>query len=234
MRLTNVARKNLHLTASGIKQFLSQTHIESYQQKLVDILAGEHPPAEPIFVEGSNDTTHLSVMDSLGNVASITTSAGEGAGFMLGDTGVAMNNILGEIDLHPDGFHKATPGKRLQTMMSPIVALKGSKPILVLGSGGSNRLRSGIIQVLSNIFDFNLPLTEAVNLSRVHFQEGIVQVEGGIPADISAELSQYGYEVNMWADKSMYFGGVHSVSNIGGTWIAVGDSRRSGHGAIVT
>ena len=57
-------------------------------------------------------TTHVSVSDGDGNVASMTTSNGESSGYLVPGTGVMLNNMLGEDDLHPEGFHAASPGER--------------------------------------------------------------------------------------------------------------------------
>jgi len=228
-RLTNAARQDLQLTENGVARFLSQPHINRKRRLLANLLNGtELPPREPVSTKGPNETTHISVIDADGNVASITTSAGEGAGYVVADTGMAMNNILGEIDLHPNGFHSAEPGKRLQTMMSPTIVLKDDTPVMVLGSGGSTRLRSAIVQVLSNVVDFKLSLAEAVSAPRLHFEEDVLQLEGGMPPTISAALTRLGYQVNRWPDKNMYFGGVHSAGLVGGIWEAVGDVRRGG------
>ncbi len=228
MRLTNVARKNLQPDEPGVRRFLGEGNISKYRQILLDILAGAASPTEAKFPPDHSDTTHISVMDSEGNLASVTTSAGEGAGFMVNNTGVAMNNMLGEVDLHPNGFHQSLPGKRLQTMMSPTIVLKHGEPVLVLGSGGSTRLRSAIVQVLSGVLDFGLSLPEAINAPRIHFEEGTLQAEGGIAGDVIADLRRQGYRVNVWAGKNMYFGGVHAVGRVSGHWVAAGDARRGG------
>ena len=62
-----------------------------------------------------------------------------------------MNNMLGEQDLNPYGFHQWTMQRRLPTMMSPIVITKDFNPQYVIGSGGSNRIRSANIQVILNL-----------------------------------------------------------------------------------
>lgn len=233
LRLTNIARTNLRLTPDGVSAFLDEAHMGPYRRMLADVLAGHTPPPEPTFAYGSSDTTHISVIDGAGNIVSVTTSAGEGAGFMVADTGVAMNNILGEVDLHPEGFHQTPPGRRLQTMMSPALVLKDNKPVLVVGSGGSTRLRSAIVQVLSNVLDYHLPLQAAVEWPRLHFEEGTLQLEGGVPAGVQSELAQAGYQLNVWPGTNMYFGGVHSVGILDGHRQAVGDARRGGAALVV-
>ncbi|RME46929.1 MAG: gamma-glutamyltransferase [Caldilineae bacterium] len=229
LRLTNVARKDLRLTPDGVAHFLSDAHLQPYRARLEALLNGAAPPPpEPAFPGDPNHTTHISVIDRRGNVVSVTTSAGEGAGFLVGETGMGMNNMLGEIDLHPQGFHRTPPGQRLQTMMSPAIVLRDGKPVLALGSGGSTRLRSAIVQVLSNVLDFGLPLAEAVSMPRVHFEEGVLHLEGGTPSGVAAALERRGYRVNRWPGRNMYFGGVHCAGFVGGKWVAAGDERRGG------
>ena len=195
--------------------------------------AKPQPPAEPRFPRESDHTTHISVIDRLGNFAGITTTAGESAGFVVADTGMCMNNMLGEADLHPQGFHKLSPGARLTTMMSPTILLQAGKPRLVLGSGGSSRLRGAILQVISNVIDFKMPLTDAVHAPRMHFEAGVTQLEGGISKLVAEDLRQKGYTVNCWPGLNMFFGGTHAVAIEHGHWVAVGDARRGGAGIAV-
>jgi len=237
MRLTNVARRDWDHHAGEmtdrIAWFLSDAHVAKYQQQLADILHGAPVPVEPQFSPGPNDTTHISVVDRDGLLASVTTSAGESAGYVVDDTGVCLNNMLGEIDLHPKGFHRWPPGTRLHTMMTPAVVVKDEMPVLAVGSGGSNRIRSAILQVLCNVIDFDLPLDTAVNISRIHFEAGVLQAEGGIADGIVHELRKYGYQVNQWPGKNMFFGGAHAVAMQGGDLTPAGDQRRGGSVSLV-
>jgi gamma-glutamyltranspeptidase/glutathione hydrolase len=237
MRLTNVARQTWETSqgpdAIRVQQFLSDEHIAEYRHELVAVLKGRSPLTEPEFAAGSRDTTHISVVDSQGLVVSVTSSAGENAGFMVGDTGVCLNNMLGEIDLHPNGFHRLPSGARLTTMMSPVVVLREGEPVLAVGSGGSNRLRSAIMQVISNVIDFGMPLADAIDAPRVHFEADLLQVEGGILDSVVSELKRAGYRVNHWPGRNMFFGGAHAVAQQGGKLVAAGDRRRGGSVAVV-
>ena len=85
---------------------------------------------------GSGSTTHVSVIDSNNNSASITTSNGAGSGYIYPYTGNMMKNMLGEEDLNPEGFHSWNTSIRMQTMMSPTIISGNSVPELILGSGG--------------------------------------------------------------------------------------------------
>jgi len=230
MRLTNIARvewEEARYLPGALERFLSDSYLDSYQQKLQNALDG-NPTSEPQHPPSPPNTTHISVADGNGMVVSLTHSGGENAGFVLGKTGVTLNNMLGEMDLHPKGFHTLAPGERLQTMMSPVIVLKDGQPVLALGSGGSNRLRTAILQVISHRIDFGMSLEEAVNAPRVHFEDNVLQLEKGIEAKVAFALERL-YEVNRWMERSMFFGGVHAVCKQGDDWVAVGDSRRGGY-----
>ncbi len=168
-------------------------------------------------------TTHLSVLDAAGNAASLTMTNGEGCGSLLPGCGFMLNNVLGEEDLNPGGFHRHAPGLRLPSMMSPTIALRAGRPVLVTGTGGSNRIRSVIIQVLINIIAKGNTLEAATLSPRLHFDGETLQVEPGFTDDEMASLRTIA-PVNAWDCPSLYFGGAHSVSPGGG----FGDPRRSG------
>ncbi len=173
-------------------------------------------------------TTHVSVSDGDGNVATMTTSNGETSGYVIPGTGVMLNNMLGEDDLHPDGFHAAPPGQRVASMMSPTIVLEAGRPVLALGSGGSKRIRTAIPQVVAAVLDLGLGLAEAVLLPRLHWDGDAVQVEPGVPAAATAALARR-WPVNVWTERSLYFGGVHAVRPGEN---AVGDPRRGGAAVV--
>ena len=99
--------------------------------------------------KSNNGTTHISVADKSGNVVSLTVSNGEGCGEILDDTGIMLNNMLGEDDLNPLGLNNWLPNRRLSSMMCPGIAVNNTSK-LALGSGGSNRIRTAVLQVLIN------------------------------------------------------------------------------------
>lgn len=243
MRLTGLARAEWETEAAEssantgllpVHPLLSDSNIQKYGLLLRERLAGQGDLAEPPQAKGPSNTTHLSVADETGMIVAITTSAGESAGFVVSDTGVMLNNMLGEIDLHPQGFHRLPAGQRFMTMMSPVLILNQGQPWMALGSGGSNRIRSALLQVISNVIDFELGPEEAVEAPRLHFEEGVMQLEGGIEPNVADQLESRGYRVNRWPARNMFFGGVHAVARQEGAeaapprWLAVGDTRRGG------
>ena len=177
----------------------------------------------------SRGTTHISISDREGNVASMTCSNGEGSGYFAPGTGIMLNNMMGEDDLHPDGFHSSPAGQRVGSMMSPSLVLAGDEVELVIGSGGSKRIRTAITQVLNQIIDYKRPHKIAVESPRLHWDGRCLQVEPGFSAEaIGAVRGKV--EVNVWQEQSMYFGGVHIV--VPGH-LGVGDPRRGGSVTVV-
>ncbi|MEE4241773.1 MAG: gamma-glutamyltransferase [Desulfopila sp.] len=170
----------------------------------------------------SRGTTHISIADKEGNCAAMTCSNGEGSGYFAPSTGVMLNNMMGEDDLHPDGFHCSPPGQRVASMMSPSMLVRDGAVELVIGSGGSKRIRTAITQVLNQVVDFGRGLQEAVSAPRMYLDEHCLQVEPGFPEESLREL---GVDINIWQDLDVYFGGVHAV--IPGREGA-GDPRRGG------
>src|SRR3712207_9088720 len=81
-------------------------------------------------------------MDADGLAASVTCTNGEGSGVVVPGTGIHVNNIMGEEDLSPAGFHLAPPGTRMPSMMAPTIVLRDGEVELAVGSAGSNRIRS--------------------------------------------------------------------------------------------
>lgn len=177
----------------------------------------------------SRGTTHVSVADKEGNCASMTCSNGEGSGYIAPGTGVMLNNMMGEDDLHPNGFHSTPPGERVFSMMSPSLLLNGEKVELVIGSGGSKRIRTAISQVITQVVDFDRSLQDAVDEPRLYLDEDCLQIEPGYKQE-SIEAVEKLLPVNVWSQKDVYFGGVHAViPGIEGA----GDPRRGGSVRVV-
>lgn len=231
MGLTNLARQqgyDAHLYRADIaKEFLSSAHLAPYLAELQTSLSRG----------GSRwgSTTHISVVDGEGNAASLTTSSGEGAAYVIPGTGIMMNNMLGEEDLSPQGFHQWPTNQRMSSMMAPTLVLQDGKPRLALGSGGSNRIRTAILQVVSNVLDFGMDIETAVNAPRLHWERGTLHLEPGYDQATLESQGITGDDLcTWWQARNMFFGGVHTVavgpdSKLSG----VGDGRRGGACVVV-
>ncbi len=217
MQQTNIARKEkldgfIH-DALLSQQFLAPDFVQAYQQKL--------PPKRGC-------TTHISVLDAQGNAASVTTSMGEGCGYWIPGTQIMLNNMLGEEDLNPNGFHTWKENSRLSSMMSPTITLDADQQVsIVTGTGGANRIRTAIFQVLHNIIDLKMSVEEAVSVPRVHFEHEQLFLEPGF-IDAIYQIEQFG-KVTSWEELHHFFGGAHSIyRNEKGVLTGAGDPRRDG------
>jgi gamma-glutamyltranspeptidase/glutathione hydrolase len=158
-------------------------------------------------------TTHISVVDGEGSVASLSSSLGSGSGVVVPGAGIHLNNMLGEADL---AVADARPGERLTSMMAPSLVLVGDRPRLVVGSAGSNRLRGAILQVTNNVVAHGMDVRAAVDAPRVHYEAGETHAEPG--AGVEADVQ--------WRERNLFFGGVSAVDAV--SLEAAGDPRRGG------
>jgi gamma-glutamyltranspeptidase/glutathione hydrolase len=172
-------------------------------------------------------TTHISVLDADARACSVTATNGEGSGIIVPGTGLHLNNIMGEQDLSPYGFHRHPPGRRMPSMMAPTLVLDGGEVELVVGSAGSNRIRSALLQVILGVVDHGLSAQEAVVAPRVHFEDGLVYAEPGI--DLAA-IEAAGSRVARFGRANLFFGGVQAVRRdvASGAVTGAGDPRRGG------
>ncbi|MCS5614579.1 MAG: gamma-glutamyltransferase [Candidatus Marinimicrobia bacterium] len=224
MRLVQTARSEI-ISAKNKKNSLAEILSPSYFKRYLDLFDSKISVKLNKEKPGSGSTTHMSIIDSQGNAASVTTTNGEGCGYIIPGTGIMMNNILGEEDLNLDGFHNWETTKRMETMMSPTIVIGDLGPELVLGSGGSNRIRSAITQVILNKFTKNMNLDEAIQAPRIHLEENIIHCESGINIK---KLNFPWLTIHHWHEKNLFFGGVNAVTPTN----AVGDTRRSGYGLV--
>jgi len=173
-------------------------------------------------------TTHITALDGDGGCASVTCSNGSGSGIFVAGTGIQLNNMLGEEDLNPFGFHETGAGRRMPSMMAPTIALREGEVVLGLGSGGSNRIRSAVTQTILRYLGDGLDLTAAVQAPRLHAEAGTVHAEPGVDPAALDRLEAAGYSVVRWGDVNLFFGGVHAVAAGHGRPEAAGDPRRGG------
>jgi gamma-glutamyltranspeptidase / glutathione hydrolase len=194
----------------------------------------QSPGNGPAPGDGLGSTTHLAVLDAEGMCASVTCSNGTGSGVVVPGTGVHLNNMLGEEDLNPQGFHLTEAGRRMPSMMAPTVVMRDGDVIAGLGSAGSNRIRSAILQTVLRLVVDGMSAADAVRAPRVHFEGGAVQAEPGIDEPALERLEQNGVPVVRWRRPNLYFGGVQTVARgPEGAFEGGGDPRRGGAVVLV-
>jgi len=205
---------------------------------IVQAMAAAQSERTPEFLEGLDQdgflerflatrlgsTTHISAIDANGCACSVTCTNGEGSGVVVPGTGLHLNNVMGEEDLNPFGFHLHPAGRRMPSMMAPSVVMREGEVELVLGSAGSNRIRSALLQTIVGVVDHGLEVRDAVCAPRVHLEDGVVFAEPGIDVgrlDADTRVVRFGA-------LNLFFGGVQAALRRGESLSGAGDPRRGG------
>jgi gamma-glutamyltranspeptidase / glutathione hydrolase len=158
--------------------------------------------------EGQN-TTHFSVVDRFGNAVAntVTLNFTFGLGFVAEGTGVLFNNELDDFAAKPGAANAyglvggaanaPGPGKRPLSSMTPTIVLKDGKVFLVTGSPGGSRIITTVLQVVTNVIDYNMNVARAVAAPRIHHQwlPDEVLVEQGVSPDVIDVLEGRGHRV---------------------------------------
>ena len=117
-------------------------------------------------------------------------------------------------------------------MMSPTVVLRDGELEMGLGSGGSNRIRSAVLQTIIRVIADGLDAQDAVKWPRVHFEAGAVQAEPGVDERGLDVLAKRGYQLVRWHERNLFFGGVHAVARDPGTGALSGGGDPAPGGAV--
>lgn len=229
----NPLRLMSQLRTPGGMERLSESDLKGIQRALAQS-APLSKAVEELFPHAlghlhSTGTTQISIMDNDGNEVSMTTSNGAGSAIIIPDTGIMLNNMLGEEDLQPDGMNTWKPNRRLASMMSPTLVRFSDGRRVATGSGGSNRIRSTILQILRQLIDHQFNLEEAIQAPRLHWEAGTLHAEHGAMEGLASAQASLPWPVVEHQDRNLFFGGAHSVGyDPMGSFIGVGDPRRGG------
>lgn len=187
----------------------------SYRKKNLDHIAEVTGPAarmlelarsgELTSKWSSGSTVHTSVVDDAGLACAITASSGYGSGEMPANTGLWLNNCLGEMELNHDGLNAGPPGKRLPSNMAPGVARSADR-VLAMGSPGADRITTALHQFLVNFVQRGLSLNEAVAHPRMHL--AIDESSSKIAVEPGLDIPDIGIPIDRYPEIGMYFGGV--------------------------
>jgi gamma-glutamyltranspeptidase / glutathione hydrolase len=130
----------------------------------------------------SEQTTHYSVVDSMGNAVSTTTTLNNtfGNSIVVEGGGFLLNNQMDDFSSKPGSpnmyglvggeANSIQPGKRMLSSMTPTIIEKDGELFLVLGSPGGSTIPTSVFQVIVNIVDFGMNVQEAVDSGRLHHQ----------------------------------------------------------------
>lgn len=161
--------------------------------------------------EGTH-TTHYSVADKFGNAVSVTYTINslygsgacvDGAGFLLNnemDDFAAKAGVPNQFGLVGSDANCIQPEKRPLSSMSPSIVTKDGQLYMVVGSPGGSRIITTVLQVISNVIDHNMDISEAVSYPRIHMQwlPDEIRIErNGVSVDAIAKLKAMGYELKV-------------------------------------
>ncbi len=175
-------------------------------------------------------TSHFAIVDSEGNIASMTTTIENGFGSRLMAAGFLLNNELTDFSFrsHRDGVpvaNRVEPGKRPRSSMAPTIVFRDGRPAFALGSPGGSRIIGYVAKTLIALIDWDMNVQQAVSLPHLVNRFGTFDLEEGTPAEnLRPALEAAGYEVRIRALNS----GLHAIA-IDRDGLAGGaDPRREG------
>jgi gamma-glutamyltranspeptidase/glutathione hydrolase len=195
----------------------------------------------------SNQTTHFSIVDSSGNAVSNTYTLNwdYGSGVVVKGAGFLMNDEMDDFSSKPgvaNAFgvvggdaNAIEPGKRMLSSMSPSLVTRDGAVTLVLGTPGGSRIFTTVFQVLNNLYDFHMPLKDAVAAQRVHHQllpKDTIFTEkfAPLPTPVAEELQTMGYTLK---DQGWSMGNVQAIKVDGAKVETASDPRGRGVGMVV-
>jgi gamma-glutamyltranspeptidase/glutathione hydrolase len=190
---------------------------------------------------GSGDTTCVDVVDKDGNLFSATPSSGWllGGAFVAGDTGVPLSNRMQIFDLDPASPNVLAGGKRPRTTLTPTIVMQHGKPLLAISTPGGDSQDQQILNVLLNIFVFDMDIQHAIEAPRINSlhpfssfdnhesQPGVLEIENRVPQSVRDELAARGHTLHVLGAFGMSTGVVAvGVDPKSGTLRGGADPRR--------
>ena len=200
----------------------------------------------------STETTHFSIVDAAGNAVANTSTlnGGYGSGVTIPGTGILMNNEMDDFTakvgvknmfgLLQGPANAIVPGKRPLSSMTPTIVLKDKKLFLVTGSPGGPTIINTVLQIVSNVIDFGMSATQAVESPRIHHQwmpDSLSYERNGLSTDTANLLKSLGHSFKERASyEGAYQGDGETIMvdpqtnlRLGAADLRRGDSKAVGH-----
>ena len=175
-------------------------------------------------------TTHVSIVDTYGNVLSLTSSIENAFGSRLMTNGFLLNNQLTDFSFKSSSngvpvANRVEGGKRPRSSMAPTIVLQDSKPVLVIGSPGGSRIISYIANTIVAILDWGLDVQKAVSQPHAVNRFGTYEIEKATRLiEIKNSLKELGYDVTERSLNS----GLNVIMIQNGSLFGGSDPRREG------
>ena len=232
-------------TRVPLKQLTDKAYAKQIADKIIFNKAtpsSEIKPAKFAPYE-SDQTTHYSVVDKWGNLVSntYTLNFSYGSGLVAKGTGILLNNEMDDFSAKPgvpNGYgliggeaNSVQPQKRPLSSMSPTIVFDSKdNPVLVTGTPGGSRIITTTLQVILNVIDHQLNITEASNAPRIHHQwmPDEIRVEKSLNKDTIRILESMGHKIHV---KSA-MGSTQSIELTEQGLFGASDLRRAGSAVV--
>jgi len=185
------------------------------KNRMADFSPGKATPSKGLRAgtpKTSEETTHISIVDAEGNAAAVTTTLNDsyGSRVVVHGAGFILNNEMDDFSAKPGApnlygaiggrANAVAPGKRPLSSMTPTIVLKNGQLSLVVGTPGGTTIPTSVFQVLLNVYEFGLPLPQAVHAKRFHHQwapDEIQIEEGALPEEVLEKLQSMGHSIKV-------------------------------------
>lgn len=193
------------------QQLLDSNYLDKRAKEINPLAISETKAIKP-GLEGYH-TTHFSILDKHGNAVSntYTLNLDFGSGVVVQGAGFLLNNEMDDFSAKPgvpnvfgvvgNDANAIAPGKRMLSSMTPSLLVKDNQVELVVGTPGGSTIITSIFQVITNLFDFDMPLQQAVAAPRFHHQllpkdQITMEPYGPLSAEVQQQLRQKGYKLH--------------------------------------
>jgi gamma-glutamyltranspeptidase/glutathione hydrolase len=198
------------------------------------VFAGKIPPPEP------EHTTHLTLMDSEGNVVVSTQTINGyfGSGLVAAGTGIVLNNEMDDFAAKQgvqnifgataiSDANSIAPHKTPLSSMSPTIVLKDGMPVLALGAPGGTRIITAVAQTILNYLVFHQDLYTSIAAPRIHHQwrpDTLLIENQPVAVEVLQDLNRRGYHLERVRAEA----NVMAVAREGDDLVGVADPRDIG------
>ena len=193
-----------------LKTLTSDVYLAARMKDYVPGKAGKSDEVKAGIIKESEETTHISIMDSKGNMVAVTTTLNNhyGSKTVVGGAGFLLNDEMDDFSIKPGvpnmygaiggEANAIAPGKRMLSSMTPSLVLKSNQPYVVLGTPGGTTIPTSVFQTIVNIVDFKMNADDAVNKPKFHHQwlPDLIYTEQNFPEATAKALEEMGYKID--------------------------------------
>lgn len=208
-----------------VDRLLSDEYVRACAQA---IRSGEKANIERAKLAESRHTTHVSVVDARGMIATMTHTLGNPSGFIVKDTGFMLNGAMSTFDPMPGNPNSIVPGRRRYSSMAPSIIYDGTEPVLTLGAPGASWIGPAVAQVILNVLEWGMDIQDAISAPRMVSTSNAIDISNRIPMPVQKGLEQLGYEVRR-SHLSYAFAAVHGITRFDGELRGGADPQRDGY-----